>query len=234
MDCDKTPSPADFIAIVGEATLEDAEKYLKMGKNSLEMALNYYYNKKDKTIKPSQSSQSQQPLTLMQKLQEGNKKQAHMEKIVKDLTSGFGRSNSKVQASDNNGKKKSPTKKETVSHSQASSTAPKKTSTSASSSIFSQKGFSDLQPKQKPPTAATKEVNTPMKGASAEKKIGADSIAKMNTLFESWSKVDNKITPSTEAPRDLVDEEEKLESFPAGPLENIRESISLWRLGIFI
>lgn len=221
MDCDKTPSPADFISIVGEATLDEAEKYLKMGKGSLEMALNYYYNKKDKTIKPSQSSQSsqsQQPLTLMQKLQEGNKKQAHMEKIVKDLTSGFGRSNSKIQSNDNN-KKKSI---DSFSNSQATSSVSKKNSLPANSGIFSQKGFSDLQPKQKP---ATKEMNTPMSNASEGKKTGSDSTIKMNSLFGSWAKMDTKITPSTEAPRDLVDEQEKLENFQAGPLENIRESI---------
>jgi len=75
-----------FIGIVGnEATEEEAIKFLKMGKNNLEAALNYYFNKKVKNDKPI----TPPPSNAFQKLQQGSKKQAHVEKIIKDLRHDF-------------------------------------------------------------------------------------------------------------------------------------------------
>ncbi len=80
-------SPEAFVAIAGDVSLEDAERFLKMGKNNLELALNYYFNKKDKVEKPSQ--ESQKSMNVFQMLQEGNKKQNQVEGMIKSLTNDF-------------------------------------------------------------------------------------------------------------------------------------------------
>jgi len=125
----KQVTPEEFAAIAGDVSLEDAERYLKMGKNNLELALNYFFNKKDKTTKPP-PEESPKPMTLMQKLQEGGKKQAHVEKLVKELTNDVPRS------TQNDSKKKSTVTKYTSpspsthgGNSQKSSSAKQGTST---------------------------------------------------------------------------------------------------------
>ena len=124
-------SPEDFVAIAGDVTLEDAEKYLKMGKNNLELALNYYFNKKDKTFKPYE--EPAKPLTLFQKLQEGGKKQERVEKMVKDLTNESTRYKKisenvhKKDSTENTTKKNSGASLKSHSQSQSQKTSSKKT-----------------------------------------------------------------------------------------------------------
>lgn len=77
---------ASFISIAGEdITVDEAKRYLKMGKNNLEAALNYFFNKKIK----SEKSTPPPPANAFQMLQQGSKKQAHVEKIIKDLKQDF-------------------------------------------------------------------------------------------------------------------------------------------------
>jgi len=86
-----------FISIVGnEVTEDEAERFLKMGKNNLEAALNYFFNKKVKSEKPA----AQPPSNAFQKLQQGSKKQAHVERIIKDLRHDF--SSKEIQPSNIN------------------------------------------------------------------------------------------------------------------------------------
>jgi len=73
----------------GQVSDEEAIKYLKMGKNNLESALNYYFNKKAKTEKPPEP---QKPTNIFQQLQEGSKKQAKVERIIKDLRNEYSKS----------------------------------------------------------------------------------------------------------------------------------------------
>lgn len=85
----KPESIQEFILIAGDnVSLEEAEKYLKMGKGNMEAALNYFFNKKDKAPKPSEP---EKPRNIFEQLNEGSKNQAKVEKIIKELRKDYSR-----------------------------------------------------------------------------------------------------------------------------------------------
>jgi len=181
-------SPEDFVAIAGDVTIEDAEKYLKMGKYNLELALNYYFNKKDKSIKPLE--EPAKPLTLLQKLQEGGKKQEKFEKFVKDLSNG----STRYKKSTENNNKKLPGESQT-----------KKQSTSSI--------INHSQPQsQKTSNKKTVEKNSGNKGTnSAQKKSSETKTPEAKVLlsnfFGSFAKENKKpVTPST-GTKEIIEED---------------------------
>lgn len=70
---------SSFMSIAG-VTEGEAQRFLKMGKNNLEAALNYFFNKKGKDEKSGQK-----PTNAFDKLQQGSKNQANLEKTIKTL-----------------------------------------------------------------------------------------------------------------------------------------------------
>ena len=188
-------TPAEFVAIAGDCTLEDADKYLKMAKHNLEMALNYYFNKKDKVIKPSQSQQ--QPMTLLQKLQDGSRKQSHVEKIVKDLTNEVSKSK---RTSTEAPKKSSPNKPTTTKYTSSVISNP--------SSARSQRGSSNSNINSIYSSQGSK--TTPKANNEIKK---ADSTEKISNFFGSWTKENSSklkpVTPSTEGPKDSVEKRDE-------------------------
>ncbi len=225
----KQVTPEEFAAIAGDVSLEDAERYLKMGKNNLELALNYFFNKKDKTTKPP-PEEAPKPMTLLQKLQEGNKKQAHVEKLVKELTSDVPRS------SQNDPKKKSTASKYTSpspsthgGNSQKSSNAKQGTSTvSKNGGSVSKRGSETKTPDNKdrlenffrfgsmnsqPETQ--KKIATPStaisKGVIEEDRIEDISIDSM--AIEDHPKLNNNLFASLNAEpvKNAIDEVKRLE-----------------------
>lgn len=78
-----------FIAIAGETcTREDAEKFLKMSKGSVEIGLNYFYNKIEKTEKKP-SSESKVNKDAFSRLKEGSVRQAQLEKVIKEVRKNY-------------------------------------------------------------------------------------------------------------------------------------------------
>ena len=190
----KQVTPEEFAAIAGDVSLEDAERYLKMGKNNLELALNYFFNKKDKTTKPP-PEEAPKPMTLLQKLQEGNKKQAHVEKIVKELTTDFSKLGKSSDKNEQKNKKSTATKYTSPSttdgqNSQKSSNA-KSTANKNGGSALSRKGS---------------EVKTP------EAKDRLDTFFRFGSFSQQQSEPQKKIlTPSTAMSKGAVIEEDRIE-----------------------
>ena len=78
-----------FIAIAGfQCTKEDAEKYLKMSKGSIEIGLNYYFNKVEK-IEKKTPAQPKPLENAFSKLKEGSVHQARLEKVIKDVKKNY-------------------------------------------------------------------------------------------------------------------------------------------------
>ena len=74
-----------FKDIVGvEISDEEASKYVKMGKGNIELSLNYYFNKKQKT-QAINAQKEQLSSNWFQKLNEGSKSQFQVEKMIKEL-----------------------------------------------------------------------------------------------------------------------------------------------------